>query len=184
MIAKNVMSFYTRILSIDPGAKRLGWAVVDFDIDDDAVYQPSYVSSGIIGLDRGIDETYVTFKNRLIKFFVPELEKLIEECKPDLVVFEFLPIAGIKGNLAQRTLAFAVATIAQAICVQQEIEFKEIAASSIKAILTGNKQATKTQIKNAVIKAFPQLEPRKKEILPDESDALAVGVSWMIRENS
>lgn len=181
MTVKNVMSFYTRILSIDPGAKRFGWAVVDFDIDEDFVYQPSYVSSGVIGLDRGIDETYVAFKNRLIAYFYPEFNSLLDEYKPDLVVFEWLPLVNVGGNLGQRVLAFAAATTAQVALVQKEIEYKEIASTSVKASLCGSKRATKTQIRNAVLKAFPQLEPRRKEIDADETDAIGIAIAWMAK---
>ena len=175
------MSFYTRILSIDPGAKRFGWAVIDFDVNEEMMYEPSYVSSGCIGLDRNIDETYTVFKNRIIAFFVPEFGALLEEYKPDLVVFEYLPITDRIGQLGQRVLAFAAATTAQVLCVQKKIEYKEIAATSIKKTLCGTMRATKTQIKKAVLEIFPQLEPKKKEISPDEADALAVGIAWMER---
>lgn len=177
------MSFYTRILSIDPGAKRFGWAIVDFDINENMVYEPSYVSSGVLGIERGLEETYVVFKNRLISFFIPEFEKLLKEYQPDLVVFEFLPIANVKGNIAQRVLVFAVATVAQTICIQSEIPFKEIAATTIKKCICGSMRATKVQIRNAVLKTFPQLEPRKKEIIADESDAIAVALAWMSEGN-
>lgn len=173
------MSFYTRILSIDPGAKRFGWAVVDFDIDENVSYQPSYVSSGVMGVDRGDDETYVLFKNRLVSFFVKEFTTLLEEYEPDLVVFEWLPLVNVGGNLGQRVLAFAAATTAQVLLVQKNIEYKEIAATSIKATICGTKRASKTQIRNAVLKIFPQLEPRKKEIVADETDAIAVAIAWM-----
>lgn len=178
------MSFYTRVLSIDPGARRFGWAVIDFDINEDVTYEPSYVSSGVLGLERSIEETYVTFKNRLISYAVPEFGALIEEYNPDLVVFEFLPIVNVRGNIGQRVLGFAFATVAQTLCVQNEIEFQEIASTSIKKIICGNIKATKGQIKNAVIDAFPQLESRKKEIVADESDAIAVALAWMTRETA
>lgn len=175
------MSFYTRILSIDPGAKRLGWAVIDFDINEEMVYEPSYVSSGVTGLTRGDDETYTTFKNRLIFFFIPEFESLLNEYKPDLIVFEYLPISNTIGNIGQRVLAFAVATTSQVLCIQNKIEYKEIGATTIKRTLCGSMRATKTQIKNVVIESFPQLEPRRKEIAPDETDAIAVALAWMAK---
>lgn len=181
MIVKNAVSFYTRILSIDPGAKRFGWAVIDFDIDEDVKYQPSYVSSGVIGLDRTVDDTYTAFKNKLIEYFIPEIDSLLNEYEPDLVVFEWLPLVNVKGNLGQRVLGFAAAVTAQVLLIQKKIEYKEIGATSVKATLCGTNRATKTQIRNHILGAFPQLEPRRKELAADETDAIAIGLAWMAK---
>lgn len=170
-------------MGIDPGAKRCGYSIIGFDLEDEVFSNPSYIASGIFGLSRDDEETYSQYKKRLIPFGIECFESRFEEFEPDLIVFEFLPVSNAGAASGQRLLAFAMATVGQAMADANGIPWTEITANTVKKQMTGINAATKTQVKNAVIEVFPQLAERKK-YLADETDAIAIPVAWTKRENT
>lgn len=174
------MSKRIKIFGIDPGAKRCGYSVISCDLD---FQNAEYIASGIFGLSRNDEEleTYSGYKKRLIKNAIDKFQDLLDEFEPDLAVFEFLPVSNIGAAAGQRLLAFAVATVGQAMCDLNAVPWSEITASTVKKQMTDSGVATKAQIKNAVLKALPELESRK--YVADETDAIAVVLSWMKKSN-
>lgn len=170
-----------KIFGIDPGAKRCGYSVLSCDLD---YSNPKYIASGIFGLSRNDEEmeTYSGYKKRLIKNAIEKFQDLLDEFEPDLAVFEFLPVSNVGAASGQRLLAFAVATVGQAMCDLNAVPWNEITASTIKKTITNSGVATKAQVKNAVLKELPELENRK--YIADETDALAVVLSWMKKSNT
>lgn len=163
-----------RVLGIDPGALRLGWAVVE--IDDTEL---NYIDSGIMGISRDDDEKFAHYRLRLIKYWVKEFEFLDRlECSEWYV--ERLPAVGGGNFIAatQSELAKTVLTVIEALALISRRHVIELESSHIKSRLTGNGKATKVRVRNEVIQVFPELWPRKKELTDtaDESDAIGIAL--------
>ena len=58
-------------------------------------------------------------------------------------------------------------------------EFEEIAPTTIKSVMTGDKDASK----DAVAAALEPYVGKQDYAIDDESDAVAVGVAWLIKQN-
>lgn len=172
-----------KIIGIDPGAKRCGFSVIQFDLDEDTekFSSPVYIESGIFGLDRKDDETYGQYKSRLITNAVEVFQDKIEEHDPDLFVFEFLPVTNVGAAAGQRLLAFVVAVTGQVISELSGVYWTEITAVTVKKQMTNSGTAKKVAVKNAVLEVFPELQSRK--FLADETDAIAVPLAWTKRKN-
>lgn len=173
-----------RIIGIDPGAKRCGYSVIDFKLEDEKFSDPKFVASGIFGLARNDaeGETYSAYKMRLIPNAVERFQDILDEHQPDLVVFEFLPVSNVGAASGQRLLAFAVATSAQVLCEQNGVPWTEITAVTVKKQLTDSMKASKAVIKKYVLEVFPELKPNK--YLADETDAIAIPLAWTKRKNT
>jgi hypothetical protein len=173
------------IIGIDPGAKRCGYSVIQFELkDDDTIVNPVYVCSGIFGLSRDDEkkETYSEYKARLIENATKVFQDLYDKHEPDLVIFEFLPVSNVGAAAGQRLLAFAIATVGQTLAELNGIYWLEMSASSVKKELTDSGVATKAKVKNAVLEIFPDLKSNK--YLADETDAIAIPIAWTKRKNT
>lgn len=164
-----------RVLGLDPGALRMGYACIEAD-------GPSYylAASGIKGLARGENEDFQDFRLRLIDYWCEQFPTILDLWRPNLIVSETVPAVGGGNFIAatQSELAKTAITTCQAIAFLNSYEWKQIAANSIKKRLTGNAKATKVGVRNAVIEIFPELAPRKKELTTyaDESDAIGTSL--------
>lgn len=158
-------------MSLDSGAKRMGWAVIDKVKKDD----PVLIDSGIIGVDRKSSETYQNHKIKLIEYYRRASKDLLDAFRPNVLVAEIVPIHGFQ-NAAQSLLASTAATVFMAV-TPDHVEIKQIAAISVKKRLTNNKTATKVAVRNKVVELYPQLKARQKEFktIFDETDAVAIG---------
>lgn len=173
-------------MGVDPGAKRCGYSIIEFDSSGGENFlNPRYITSGIFGLSRDEknDETYSQYKKRLIPAGIESFESLFEEHEPDLIVFEFLPVSNVGAASGQRLLAFAVATVGQTMADANGIAWTEITATTVKKQITDISTASKAQVKNAILKIFPELQERKK-YLADETDAIAIPLAWTKRQNN
>jgi Holliday junction resolvasome RuvABC endonuclease subunit len=177
-----MLSALSSVLALDTAALRCGYAI----IEKDGGY--TLVASGVTGVVREPRELFGTYRTRLTQFWVEELPRLLwlnfdegmnkpgsHTFTPDKIVMERISTVGGK-NASQRILGQAVATTCETIAFDNDIEFEYIAANTVKSRLTGSSKATKVQIRNKVLEIFPELEPRKKTILADETDAVAIGL--------
>lgn len=165
-----------RVLGIDSGAKRCGLAVL-CDTDKGLSLQyADYVEQGALA-----GEKYGDHRRRLVAEWTVSLEAAICGFQPDLVVCETVPITGAANASGQRLKALMVVVVAQSICVRFGIPFKEVGANTVKKRLTGNGDATKPKVREAVISVFPELAARRKEMVavPDISDAVAVALTGL-----
>lgn len=140
---------------------------------------PELVESGIYGLSRKPDEKYHAYRLRLIDYWVSQTDKMLRRRKPDVIVSEIVPIKGF-SDPSQAYLAGAAITAVHAVASLRKVNHKVVSAASVKKSVARHK-ATKVQIRNAVIEAFPELEPRRKEWTKifDESDAIAIGLHYL-----
>lgn len=163
-----------RVLGIDPGALRLGWACIDADGDDYVL-----AGSGIMGLERYEKEPFAHYRMKLIHYWVKEFAKL-DVMNASEWYIERLPAVGGGNFIAatQSELAKTALTVIEALAHLHDRRVIELESSHIKSRLTGNGNATKVRVRNEVIQVFPELWPRKKELtdVADESDAIGIAL--------
>lgn len=164
-----------RVLSFDPGASRMGFAVLEDG--------PKYIDSGIVSVQKETDEAYQQYRLRLIHFWANKMSKMLRSFKPDVVVSEIVPVKGF-SDPSQAYLAGAAIGAAQTIAALRKVPSVVVSAASVKASVAEHK-ASKVQIRNAVIETLPELEPRRKEWTKifDESDAIAIGLHYLRGQN-
>lgn len=170
--SKNVSNL-RKIIGIDSGAKRCGFACLTNEWDYSLVWADA------IGQEAEFTEKYGEHRRRLVGDWTNFLASLFDEWTPSMVVCETVPITGAANASGQRLKALMVVVVAQVLCVQRGIVFTEVAANTVKLRVTGNGAATKPKVREAVIKIFPELEPRRKEMVAtaDISDAIAVALT-------
>jgi Holliday junction resolvasome RuvABC endonuclease subunit len=174
----------SRIIAIDPGAERLGWAVIDTENDEHRV-----VGSGIWGLARKPTEDFQPYKLRLIEYWVVKTPKLLREFPTTRLVNELMPAVGGGNFIAatQSELAKTALTVIQAFAIKQLVTVCQIGATSIKASIGGSKKASKAKVRNGVIEALddPELaaelkrETTGEKPVWDRSDAIATGLAHL-----
>lgn len=166
------------ILALDPGAERLGYAVLEEQDGE----PPLSRASGMVGVKRGSDEEYQTYRLRIIDYFMVKADELIRAFKPVVIVNEIIPpVGGNASNQIQRQLALTALTAFQTVGRQNGIELKQISAQTVKARIGGNRKATKTTVRNNVFVIMPKTLIFKKQWVGvfDESDAYAVGLTYL-----
>lgn len=179
-----------RALGIDPGAVRLGYAVVDRNGDS-----YSLIKSGIVSVPRRDDELFQAYRLRVIRHWVDTEYRMawsdddsfcgfLDWPELDLIVSEILPGVGGGNFVGSVEVAKAAMTALQAVhwIQRQEVEWQQVGASTVKKNVVGTaKKATKVQVRNAVQEVFPELKERKWEVdlYADETDAIAVALTGL-----
>ncbi len=146
-----------RILGIDPGSRRTGFGILDFDGD-----KPTYVASGTV---KSLDGS---FPDRLKQIF-ESVGEIVAEYRPDIVAIETVFMARNAGSalkLGQARSAALCATFAF------DIEVFEYAPREIKQAVVGTGAASKDQVQHMVVSML-QLNAAPAE---DASDALAAAI--------
>lgn len=176
------------ILSFDPGAERMGYAVLEQDKNKDI----KKLGYGQLGVTRqrnkqNKQEAYHDYRMKVIDFWLAEAPILINSFSPDIIVNEIVPVVG-GGNFVvatQSQLASTAITIVQAVAKQNGIPVEQIGATTVKAKIGGGKKATKVAVRNGVFKIMPELEVHKKEWTKvfDISDAFAIGFTYLGCDN-
>lgn len=171
-----------RGLSLDPGATRMGWAVLEPG--------PTYIASGLLGLPRPfklvkgkkVKSPFQLHKLSVEEMFTATGNKLFDLYDPDYLVNEILPALGSYAKAStDNELAKASLTVMHTLAFERGIPVHQIAANTVKLRIGGSKDATKVKVRNGVIKALPELAPRIKDWTKifDEPDGIAVGLAHM-----
>lgn len=148
-----------RILGIDPGFGRIGFAVID------------KVKGDLCALDHGVIETDKTQKtpDRLAHIYT-EILRIIKKWKPDCLVTE----RQIFG--ANRTTALDVAKALGVVLLASQasgIEWHEYTPNEVKLTVTGSGSADKKQIEFMVIRILNlKIAPKPDDV----ADALAIAI--------
>lgn len=167
-----------RILSIDPGATRAGWAILETG--------PVYVDSGVIPYPRN-GLPFQEYRLNLAKYWVGIAQDLIGGWSPDVLVSETVPSRGM--NIPEQGyLANVQITTVHAIAYMSGIKVVQVSANSVKskiAVRGRGKKITKPQVRNGVISLLPELKPRISDWVKifEEPDALAVGLYFLGHTN-
>ncbi|MCE2992702.1 MAG: crossover junction endodeoxyribonuclease RuvC [Alphaproteobacteria bacterium] len=148
-----------RIIGIDPGLNKTGWAVVD-----KIGYDPIYVGSGIIKTS-----TTHTLPHRLLHLHT-NLNVVIEEFKPNFGAIENTYINKNFGSSLDLSHARAALILALA---ANNLDISEYQAKTIKKTITGSGAADKDQVCHMLKMMYGNISFNSS----DESDALAIAVT-------
>jgi len=168
-----------RVLSIDSGAKRAGWAILETG--------PKYLRSGVIHFPRGDNVGFQAYRLDLARFWVQETQELLDWWRPDHVVTETVPSRGF--NIPEQGyLANVQATTLHAIAIQRDIPVSQVMARTVQseiAVRGRSKKITKQQVRNGVISLLPELKSRVSDWVKvfEEPDALAIGLWYLDHSN-
>lgn len=149
-----------RVLGIDPGTHRIGWAIIEGDVTEQQA-----LHYGCIELEPHTSSTIY------LKTLHIELNKILEEFKPDK--------AGVEKIFFQNNKKTAI-TVAQSRGVillalaEQNIPCIELSPNTIKSAVAGNGKATKQQV-GTMVKIL--LNMKDSPLLDDTSDALATAIT-------
>lgn len=178
--------YQERVLALDSGAERMGWAVLSRDGKrfKDSI---AHMGSGYFGVARepnkssGKKTDFQPYRLSLLDFWIENAPDLIRRYKPTEIVSEIIPAVGGDNFVVatQSHLALCAITTVQVIAKQHGIPVRQVGATSVKKAIGGNSEATKVQVRDGVFKILPELEDRKKEWTKifDVSDALAIGLT-------
>lgn len=165
-----------RLLSIDPGFKRFGYAI--FDEDANLLHHGIYSTR-----ERGKDEKYQQYLNSGIYDMYHWFSDLLEDNKITNIISEIVPPISNKGNFGvspQIPLVISVMAVCKILAYEDEIEWVDISARSVKTLIVGDSSASKAIIRRAVIAEYPEIVKERKltDIPFDETDAISVGMSY------
>lgn len=188
-----------KILAIDPGAERLGWAVLEGDRSESIENKPpTLVETGVFGLKRQVNgskkEPYQEYRLRLIDYWVKRaIDVLYAQQRdlplhsPSVLVSEIVPVVG-GGNFVvatQSQLASTAVTVLHTVARQHQIPVEQIGATTIKARIGGTKKATKVQVRNGCFTIMPELKEFKSDWTKifEVPDAIATGLTYLGFDN-
>lgn len=147
-----------RILGIDPGLRRMGWGVIDFD-----GVSLSYIAGGTLHSDAGED------LSRRLAGLYRELSQEVERYQPDEASVEQTFV----NKDAKATLKLGQARgIAVVVPALHGCTVAEYAPNMVKKTVTGSGHADKAQI-HAMLKI---LLPKATPDTDDAADALAIAI--------
>lgn len=165
-----------KLLSIDPGFKRLGYAIFDEEsnILDHGVYS---------NRERKKDEKYQEYLNSGIYETYHWFGELLDKNKITNIISEIVPPITGKGNFGvspQVPLVISVMAVCKIMAYEDEIEWEDISARTVKTIILGDSSASKAAIRRLVVQEYPEIvKGRKLTDIPfDETDAISIGMSF------
>ena len=164
-----------RILSIDPGGEKMGWAVLDPG--------PTYVGSGVLRWPRE-GQPYQPYRMYLTKQVRFEVALLIGLFEPEKIVCEIVPAIGGEGFMksGQGYIANVVATTVHNVAMGCHIPVEQVGARSWEAKIAKRKikseKISKAKIRNGVLVHLPELKEDLSKYLNewDRWDALGIGL--------
>ena len=146
------------VLGIDPGLSATGYGVVE------GGHPPTAVLAGVIRTDRG-----AAMSVRLAELFTG-LTQLIEDSQPDVVAIETV---FTNRNLQTAISVGRASGVALLAAAQAGLRVSEYVPTAVKAAITGDGSATKSQIQQMVARLLKLAEPPKPA---DAADALAIAL--------
>jgi len=165
-----------RLLAIDPGFKRFGYAVFDKNAE--------LVTHGVRSpRERGEDEKYQEYLNTGLYDMYHWFNDLLETQEVTHIVAEIIPPISNKGNFSispQLPLVISVIAVCKIMAYEDEIVWKDVSARSAKTLLVGDSSASKAVIRRAVLEQYPEIQQKRKlsDIPFDETDAICIGMSY------
>lgn len=165
-----------RVLAFDPGAERLGWAVIEKRGDS-----PAYIDSGILRTPRR--GKFQPYRLELEEITASRTNVLLDNHIPDYIASEIVPAVG-GGNFVAATQSYlasvAIASV-HTIAYDKGYRVEQIGATTVQAkiaIRGKGKKITKPQVRNGVVNLLPILKDRTEWVEEfDEPDAIAVALA-------
>lgn len=149
-----------KILGIDPGSRKLGWAVINV-----IGKKIEYIDSGVLRFDK-VEE----FFDRLAMISA-SLAEIVDEFKPTEVALESLIFVKSVTSLAK--LAQARGASIAGLGLSYKGKVFEYSPNLIKSTVTGHGHASKESLEKVLQMMFRGIKFKTN----DESDALAIAVS-------
>jgi len=150
-----------RVLGIDPGSRRLGWAMVQCG------RPPQRLDSGVLTAKASKPVA------QRLGILLGELERLLAAHDPDVLAIEQ---AFVYKNPKTALVIGQARGIPLALCAARDMQIYEYQPSVIKQTVVGSGRATKEQMRRMV-----QLQFELSTLpLEDEADALAVALTYAI----
>lgn len=150
-----------KVLAIDPGYDKLGYAI--FEKISSQNYE--YITSGLIRSSKTLSS------GERLQILFSELETLIKDQEPEMLAVEKLFFSKNVKTALQVSQAIGVVLLLGA---QHKLELLELTPNQIKQIITGYGNADKKAVQKML---WLQLGKEIKVKDDDESDAIACGVA-------
>jgi Holliday junction resolvasome RuvABC endonuclease subunit len=165
-----------KLLAIDPGFKRFGYAI--FNDKADLLLHDVYSTR-----ERDKDEKYQSYLNSGIESMYHWFIDLLEEHQITNIIAEIIPPISNKGNFGispQLPLVISVLAVCKILAYEDEINWKDVSARSVKSMIVGDSSASKAVIRRAVLAEYPEVQKKRKlgDIPFDETDAICIGMSY------
>jgi crossover junction endodeoxyribonuclease RuvC len=157
-----------RVLGVDPGLVRTGWAVVEKDGD---AYR--LISSGVIAPPQSAELGY------RLDFGFEAITTVLAESGAGLVALEEL-----FSNPHHPTASIRLAHMRGVLCLAMEragVIVRHFTATTVKQRLTGSGHASKEQVRSMVFQLC-QMPPMKVRL--DLTDAIALAIAGITAENA
>jgi crossover junction endodeoxyribonuclease RuvC len=157
-----------RILGIDPGTQKVGWAV----LEESSVGKPSYLASGSWRLG----DSRVPLSERLVRL-QREVQQVVARFDPHTLALE----AAFLGKNVRSALRLGEArgVVIANVC-QPGVALLELPPAQVKLRVAGNGNANKAQLARLVA---VQLELENDFESEDESDAVAVAFCGVLEQH-
>lgn len=152
-----------RILGLDPGFNRLGYGAIR--VIDDEIF---LIGHGLIHNPRDPAHSFNEHLNAGIQQITVDMPRLLDIIKPDRICAELVPVGRLSAN---SELVVAAITTCKVIAFQFGIEWIDYGANTVKKIVTGDGNATKAKVKNAVIAQFPVIGERHNSFKQQQKEA-------------
>ena len=120
----------------------------------------------VISADKKLDSSKRGFE------LFTKFNNFLEKAYPDIVVTER---SLYNQNFVSSRIITEIIAYCKLACQQKGIQFNQVYVSSWKKGATGKGNASKAEVKEAVLKEFPQFS----EITYDESDACGIGMHYL-----
>jgi crossover junction endodeoxyribonuclease RuvC len=146
------------VMGIDPGLSATGYGLVE------AGHPPVALLAGVIRTD-----TVATMPDRLHELFMG-LTQVIEETRPDAIALETV---FTNQNLQTAISVGRASGVALLAAARAGVPVSEYAPTAVKAAVTGDGGATKTQIQTMVARLLGLTDPPRPA---DAADALAIAL--------
>jgi crossover junction endodeoxyribonuclease RuvC len=156
-----------RIIGIDPGMSKCGYAVIDYDGRN-----PSAVEYGLIRTDPKLETP-----SRL-REIIEKLREIIVEFSPDEFAIERVYFHRNVSTAIDVAMVMGAAIV---LAIEKDITCRQYAPRQVKRAIVGTGSASKHQVQSMVERLY-----RLKELpkLPDVADALAVALTHAHLRNS
>jgi crossover junction endodeoxyribonuclease RuvC len=179
-----------RVLGLDPGFERLGFGVVDTE--------PEFkvANLGVIPYVWDHTRSWNENLNSGIENITEQFPRLLMLYDPKEIAAEIVP-AGKLGSKSE--LVTASITVCKTLAFLYGIPWNDYGANTVKLTVAGEGNATKAQVRNAILRSFPEWEPKHKAekmkqkkdgmkrppgIPQDAFDGAAIAVTHLVKENN
>ncbi len=152
-----------RVVGIDPGLQRTGYACVELETGQ---YTATLVDAGVLRLKA---KTTIAFRLRQLDLDLTEiLDELVPSCMAVETVFTH------QKNLRTAILMAHARGVVLLSAQRRGIELVELSPATVKKSMTGNGNASKRQMQLAVAAEFRLASPPEP---PDIADAIAIALA-------